>query len=114
MRRACEAPSCSSVVRGSPKVGVDACSPKSGIKVAGRNGSVGRYHVDTKAVFHPAVQPTFSNMEVLSLQSENSRCGYYWGQLLKLTAKHFDFELPDDPRCLEELEEMREFFGLEA
>ena len=26
----------------SPKVGVDACSPKSGIKVAGRNGSVGR------------------------------------------------------------------------
>ena len=27
---------------GSPKVGVDACSPKSGIKVAGRNGSVGR------------------------------------------------------------------------
>ena len=26
-------------------------------------------------------------MEVLSLQSENSRCGYYWGQLLKLTAK---------------------------
>ena len=27
---------------------------------------------------------------------------------------HFDFELPDDPRCLEDLEEMREFFGLEA
>ena len=46
---------------GSPKVGVDACSPKSGIKVAGRNGSVGRYHVDTKAIFHAAVQPTFSN-----------------------------------------------------
>ena len=27
---------------------------------------------------------------------------------------HFDFELPDDPHCLEELEEMRGFFGLEA
>ena len=27
---------------------------------------------------------------------------------------HFDFELPDDPHCLEDLEEMREFFGLEA
>ena len=38
------------------------------------------------------------------------------GAALEVDSKqcHFDFELPDDPRCLEELEEMREFFGLEA